>query len=150
MHASKNVSTFEINIFYYFCLWAPLLFLTQSKETVSWCCFYNKNKILAILFLVKYVKNHTFWSVFSVVGAHYLHVQMRKRNKIKTLKHMHSSLISMVSTVPTRVLPWADWADWAFSASHSKIPGNPYRKGRSAQLTSLYWLVQISCCTYSN
>ena len=78
MHASKNVSTFEINIFYYFCLWAPLLFLTQSKETVSWCCFYNKNKILAILFLVKYVKNHTFWSVFSVVGAHNLHVQMRK------------------------------------------------------------------------
>ncbi len=104
MHASKNVSTFEINIFYYFCLWAPLLFLTQSKETVSWCCFYIKNKILAILFLVKYVKNHTFWSVFSVVGAHNLHVQMRKRNKIKTLKHTHSSLISMViiSRINTR------------------------------------------------
>ena len=26
-------------IFYYFCLWAPLLFLTQRKETVSWCFF---------------------------------------------------------------------------------------------------------------
>ena len=100
MHASKNVSTFEINIFYYFCLWAPLLFLTQSKETVSWCCFYNKNKILAILFLVKYVKNHTFWSVFSVVGAHNLHVQMRKRNIIKTLKHTHSRRISMIWTDP--------------------------------------------------
>ncbi len=32
---AKNVSTFEVNIFYHFWLWAPLLFLTQSKETVS-------------------------------------------------------------------------------------------------------------------
>jgi hypothetical protein len=32
---AKNVSTFAINIFYYFHLWAPLFVLTQSKETVS-------------------------------------------------------------------------------------------------------------------
>ncbi len=32
---AKNVSTFEIKTFYYFCLWAPHLFLTQNKETVS-------------------------------------------------------------------------------------------------------------------
>jgi len=92
----KNVSTFVINIFYYFCLWSPLLFLIQSKETVSWCFFYNKSKILSILFIAKYEKNHTFWSAFSVVGAHILHVQMRKRNRNKTLKHTHSRLISMV------------------------------------------------------
>jgi hypothetical protein len=34
---AKNVSIFEINIFIIFCLWAPLLVLTQSKETVSLC-----------------------------------------------------------------------------------------------------------------
>jgi hypothetical protein len=44
---------------------------------------------------VKYEKITLFLSVFSVVGAHNLHVQTRKRNKIKTLKHTHSSLISM-------------------------------------------------------
>jgi hypothetical protein len=59
---AKNVSTFEINIFYHFCLWAPLLFLTQSKETVSWMFFYNKSQILSILFLVKYEKNNTLIS----------------------------------------------------------------------------------------
>ncbi len=37
----------------------------------------------------------TLWSVFSVVGAHILHVQIRKRNRNKTLKHAHSRLISM-------------------------------------------------------
>jgi hypothetical protein len=116
---AKNASTFEINIFYYFCLWAPLLFLTQSKETVSWCCFYNKNKILPILFLVKYDKNHTFWSVFSVVGAHKLHVQMRKRNKIKTLKHTHSSLISMTSTLSIMAVLLC-WLSFMLSVSNNR------------------------------
>ncbi len=45
--------------YYVGCLWAPLLVLTQSKETVfdqMWCFFYNKSKILTVLFIVKYEK----------------------------------------------------------------------------------------------
>jgi hypothetical protein len=37
----------------------PLLVLTQSKETgflIKFGAFYNKNKILTILFIVKYEK----------------------------------------------------------------------------------------------
>ncbi len=51
--------------YYIACLWAPLLILTHSKETVF---DQNKNKILAILF--KYEKITLYWWVFSVVGAH--------------------------------------------------------------------------------
>ncbi len=50
---------FLIGKYYVSCLWAPLLVLTQSKETVSWSnlfFFYNKSKILTTLFMVKYEK----------------------------------------------------------------------------------------------
>ncbi len=68
-----------------------LMVLTQSKATFFWSnlvfFFYNKSKILTILFIVKYEKNHTFWWVFSVFGAHnqqvFLHFQMRKKTKQK-------------------------------------------------------------------
>ncbi len=42
--------------YYVCCLWALLLVLTQSKETVFWSnlvFLYNKSKILTILFIVK-------------------------------------------------------------------------------------------------
>jgi hypothetical protein len=49
----------------------PLLVLTQSKETVFLIkfggFFYNKSKILTILFIIKYEKITHF---FSVVGTH--------------------------------------------------------------------------------
>ncbi len=35
-----------------------------------WCFFYNKSKILTILFMIKYEKITIFWYVFSVGGAH--------------------------------------------------------------------------------
>ncbi len=95
-HPQKMFPHLKLIYFIIFWLWAPLLVLTQSKETFSWCFYYNKSKLLSILFIVKYEKNHTFWSVFGVVGAHNLHVQMRK--KIKALKHVRSSLISMANT----------------------------------------------------
>ncbi len=58
--AKKMFPHLKLIYFIIFCLWAPLLVLTQSKETVSSCFFYNKSKILSILFIVKYEKNHTF------------------------------------------------------------------------------------------
>jgi hypothetical protein len=69
----------------------------DTKQRNSFLMFLSK--ILSLLFIVKNEKNHTFWSVFSVVGAHNLHVQMRKKNKIKTLKQVLSSVISMVITL---------------------------------------------------
>jgi len=63
---------FLIGNYYDCCLWAPLLVLTQSKETVPWSNF--------VFFTIKakfwqcwqcYIwENHTFWWVFSVVWAH--------------------------------------------------------------------------------
>ena len=103
---AKNVSTFEINIFYYFLFMGPTLGFDTKQRNSFLMFFYNKSKILSILFIVKYEKNHTFWSVFSVVGAHNLHVQMRKRNKIKTLKHTHSSLISMAQAHGAYGVTW--------------------------------------------
>ncbi len=47
--------------------------MTQSKETVfliKFCAFYNKNKILTTLFIVKYYKITLEWWVVSVVGVH--------------------------------------------------------------------------------
>ncbi len=44
--------------------------------------FYNKNKILTILFIVKYVKitlNDEFLVLFGPIISSFLHVQMRKR-----------------------------------------------------------------------
>jgi hypothetical protein len=46
--------------------------LTQSKETVFdqiWCFFYNKSKILAILFIVKYDKITLFDEILVLFGA---------------------------------------------------------------------------------
>ena len=78
-------------------------FWHKAKKQFLDVFFYNKSKILSILFIVKYEKNHTFWSVFSVVGAHILPVQMRKRNRNKTIKHAHSTLISMSHSHPTTI-----------------------------------------------
>ncbi len=49
-----------------------LVFVTKQRNSflIKFGVFYNKNKILTILFIVKYEKNHTFWWVFSVVGAY--------------------------------------------------------------------------------
>ncbi len=57
--------------YYASCLWAPLLVLTQSKETVSWSnlvFFYNKSKILTILFIVKYEKITLFYEFLVLLG----------------------------------------------------------------------------------
>jgi hypothetical protein len=47
-----------------------------------WWFFYNKNKILTILFIVKYEKvtlNDEFLVLFGPIISSFLHVQMRKR-----------------------------------------------------------------------
>jgi len=69
--------------YYVGCLWAPLSALTHSKETVFhqiWC-FYNKNKILTILFIVKYEKITLLIKQFLVllgpIISRFFHVQMR-------------------------------------------------------------------------
>jgi hypothetical protein len=51
----------------------PLLVLTQSKETVfliQFGVFYDKSKILTILFIVKYEKITLFDEFLVLVGAH--------------------------------------------------------------------------------
>ncbi len=86
MHPKVNITNIDIRLecrwvqkcllicnYYVGCLWAPLLVLTQSKETVFWSNlvgFYNKSKILTILFIVKYEKITLLRLIFSVVGAH--------------------------------------------------------------------------------
>ncbi len=59
--------------YYVCCLWAPLLVLTQRKETVFFWSnlvfFYNKSKILTILFIVKYEKI-TLFDEFLVLLGH--------------------------------------------------------------------------------
>ncbi len=54
--------------YYVSCLWAPLLVLTRTKETVSWSNFYNKIKILTILFIVKYEKMTLFDEFLVLLG----------------------------------------------------------------------------------
>ncbi len=94
---------FHIWSYYVCCLCAPLLVLTQSKETVSWSnlvFFYNK--ILTKLFRVKYEKITPFWWVFSVVGAHNQQVFcMFKwgKKETKTTKGAHCSPISMMAGI---------------------------------------------------
>jgi hypothetical protein len=51
------------------CLWAPLLVLTQSKETVKFGVFYNKSKILTILFIVNYEKKTLFNEFLVLLGS---------------------------------------------------------------------------------
>jgi len=54
--------------YYVCCLWAPLLVLTQSKETVFDQFFYNKRKILTILFILKYEKITLFDEFLVLLG----------------------------------------------------------------------------------
>jgi hypothetical protein len=42
----------------------------RNSFLIKFGVFYNKSKILTILIIVKYEKNHTFKWVFNVVGAH--------------------------------------------------------------------------------
>jgi hypothetical protein len=61
----------------------------RNSFLVKFGVFYNKSKILSILFILKYEKITLFneFLLFSVVGAHnqqvFLHVQMWKKNKKK-------------------------------------------------------------------
>ncbi len=47
-------------------------FTTEQRNSflIKFGVFYNKNKIIAILFMVKYEKITLQWTVFCVVGAH--------------------------------------------------------------------------------
>jgi hypothetical protein len=69
----------------------------QSNSFLNqiWCFFNNKNKILTILFIAKYVKITLKWWVFSVVGAHKQQVFCMLKWGKKT-KGACSSPISMV------------------------------------------------------
>ncbi len=74
--------------------------LAQSKEIVFFIkfgVFYNKSKILTILFIVKYEKITLFNEFLVLLGQVFLHVQMRKK-LTKTTKGACSSPISMVCT----------------------------------------------------
>ncbi len=64
---AKNVSTFEINIIYYFLFMGPTLGFDTKQINSFLMFFYNKSKILSILFIVKYEKNHTFFGQFLVL-----------------------------------------------------------------------------------
>jgi len=62
-----------------------------------WCFFYNKNKILTILFIVKYEKLTLYWTVFSVFGAiisRFFAWSNEEKNKPKQ-QSMHAQVLSL-------------------------------------------------------
>jgi hypothetical protein len=85
--------------FYVGCLWAPLLVLTQSKETVFWSnlvVFLQLKQDSDNFSHSKLWENHTFWWVFSVIGAHNQQVLCMFKCGKTTTKGACSSPISMI------------------------------------------------------
>ncbi len=84
----------------------------RNSLLIKFGVFYNKNKILTILFIVNYEKITLLWWVFRVVGAHNQQVfasSNEEKNKPKQ-QRLHALVLSL----------W--WGTWAASVNNFHWP----------------------------
>jgi hypothetical protein len=81
------------------CLWAQLLVLAQSKETVSWSNFVFftiKKKILTILFMVKYEKITLFDEFLVLLGPIISRLFTCSNEEKNKQKQKHKRVLALV------------------------------------------------------
>ncbi len=90
-----------------------LCFDTQQRNSflIKYGVFYNKNKILTKLFIVKNEKITLLWTVFSVVRAHKQQVFACSNEKKTKLQSVHALVLSLWMCYYLLINVIGDWRE---------------------------------------